>query len=153
MAEFILDGLARTIKNWAAPMLRYSCRKSETGTFFPPLRDLLPRRHHPCAAGWLLPQRAPGRAEDPPDPSVLGGGEEEVRVDATLVDDALPPTRSGAETGGPPRFHISVRVEVSKAARPGVLLTFMCSAWPDEMEAERVFPVRASAAIHGGQFR
>jgi complement component 1 Q subcomponent-binding protein, mitochondrial len=67
--------------------------------------------------------------------------EEEVKVDATLVDGALPPTRSGADTGGPPRLHISVRVEVSKAERPWVVLTFMCSAWPDEMEVERVFPV------------
>ncbi|XP_062194857.1 uncharacterized protein At2g39795, mitochondrial-like [Phragmites australis] len=68
--------------------------------------------------------------------------EEEVRVDATLVDGALPPTRSGADTGGPPRLHISVKVEVAKAARPGVALTFECSAWPDEMEVQRVFPIR-----------
>ncbi|RLM60547.1 mitochondrial glycoprotein [Panicum miliaceum] len=70
------------------------------------------------------------------------GGEEEVRVDATLVDGALPPSRSGADTGGPLRLHISVKVEVSKAARPGVALIFECSAWPDEMEVQRVFPVR-----------
>ncbi|RLN03439.1 mitochondrial glycoprotein [Panicum miliaceum] len=70
------------------------------------------------------------------------GEEEEVRVDATLVDGALPPSRSGADTGGPPRLHISVKVEVSKAARPGVALNFECSAWPDEMEVQRVFPVR-----------
>ena len=69
------------------------------------------------------------------------GEEEEVRVDATLVDGALPPSRSGADTGGQPRLHISVKVEVSKAARPGVVLTFECSAWPDEMEVRRVFPV------------
>ncbi|CAO2163236.1 unnamed protein product [Urochloa humidicola] len=70
------------------------------------------------------------------------GEEEEVRVDATLVDGALPPTRSGVDTGGPPRLHITVKVEVSKAARPGVALNFGCSAWPDEMEVQRVFPVR-----------
>ncbi|CAL5006022.1 unnamed protein product [Urochloa decumbens] len=70
------------------------------------------------------------------------GEEEEVRVDATLVDGALPPTRSGADTGGPPRLHITVKVEVSKAARPGVALNFECSAWPDEMEVQKVFPVR-----------
>jgi complement component 1 Q subcomponent-binding protein, mitochondrial len=93
-------------------------------------------------------------------PAAEGGGEaeEEVRVDATLVDGALPPTRSGADTGGPPRLHISVRVEVSKAARPGVVLTFMCSAWPDEMEVERVFPVRSDGPAPvqqyvGRQFR
>jgi complement component 1 Q subcomponent-binding protein, mitochondrial len=68
-------------------------------------------------------------------------------VDATLVDGALPPTHSGAETGGPPRFHISVRVMVSKVARPGVVLTFMCSAWPDEMEVERVFAVRRGEPV------
>ncbi|KAK3121805.1 hypothetical protein QOZ80_8BG0661170 [Eleusine coracana subsp. coracana] len=84
---------------------------------------------------WIRLSRAFPAAEG-------GGAEEEVRVDATLVDGALPPTRSGADTGGPPRLHISVRVQVSKAARPGVALTFMCSAWPDEMEVERVFPER-----------
>ncbi|KAL6906252.1 hypothetical protein ACP4OV_003853 [Aristida adscensionis] len=82
-------------------------------------------------------------------PAAPGGGageeegeEEEVTVDATLVDGALPPTRSGAGAGGAPRLHLSVRVVVSKAARPGVALTFECSAWPDEMEVQRVFPVR-----------
>ncbi|TVU05713.1 hypothetical protein EJB05_48892, partial [Eragrostis curvula] len=89
-------------------------------------------------------------------PAAEGGGgeegEEEVRVDATLVDGALPPTRSGAETGGPPRYHISVRVEVSKAARPGVALTFVCSAWPDEMEVERVFPVRRDGPTPARQY-
>ncbi|KAL6647347.1 hypothetical protein ACP70R_014784 [Stipagrostis hirtigluma subsp. patula] len=74
-------------------------------------------------------------------PAPGGGEDEEVRVDATLVDGALPPTRSGTDTGGPPRLHISVKVVVSKPARPGVALTFECSAWPDEMEVQRVFPV------------
>jgi hypothetical protein len=54
--------------------------------------------------------------------------------------------------------HISDRVEVSKAAWPGVVLTFMCSVWPNEMEVERVFPIRRGglALVHQymrGQFR
>ncbi|TKW10492.1 hypothetical protein SEVIR_6G168100v4 [Setaria viridis] len=80
-------------------------------------------------------------------PSAEEGEEEEVKVDATLVDGALPPTRSGADTGGPPRLHITVKVEVSKAARPGVALNFECSAWPDEMEVQRVFPVRCGGPV------
>jgi complement component 1 Q subcomponent-binding protein, mitochondrial len=65
---------------------------------------------------------------------------------------------SSVETSGPPRFHISDRVEVSKAAWPGVVLTFMCSVWPNEMEVERVFPIRRGglALVHQymrGQFR
>jgi hypothetical protein len=50
---------------------------------------------------------------------------------AALVDGALPPSRSSADTSSLPRLHISVKVEVSKAARPGVALNFECSVWPD----------------------
>uniref|UniRef100_A0A0D9X8A0 Mitochondrial glycoprotein n=1 Tax=Leersia perrieri TaxID=77586 RepID=A0A0D9X8A0_9ORYZ len=74
-------------------------------------------------------------------------GEEEVRVDATMVDGATFPTRFGAGPDGdgderPPRMHISVHVEVSRAARPDMALAFECAAWPDEMEVERVYPLR-----------
>ncbi|KAJ1268615.1 hypothetical protein BS78_07G148500 [Paspalum vaginatum] len=85
-------------------------------------------------------------------PAAEGDEEEEVRVDATLVDGALPPSRSGSDTGGPPRFHISVKVEVSKAARPGLALTFECSAWPDEMEVLSVFPVRRGGHVSVQQY-
>ncbi|KAF0919826.1 hypothetical protein E2562_031684 [Oryza meyeriana var. granulata] len=72
--------------------------------------------------------------------------EEEVRVDATMVDGATAPTRSGEvagpDAGRPLRLHISVHVEVTKAARPELALTFECSAWPDELEVERVYPAR-----------
>jgi complement component 1 Q subcomponent-binding protein, mitochondrial len=81
-----------------------------------------------------------------------GSGEVEVRVDVTLVDGAMPPTRSGTDTDGPPRMHISIRLDVSKAARPGVVLTFMCSAWSDKMEVERVFPC-SQQQYAGRQFR
>ena len=83
-----------------------------------------------------------------------GGDEEEVKVDATMVDGAVPPTRSGAEAedGGPPRMHISVHVEVSKPARPDLALSFDCSAWPEEMDVERVFPVRRSGPTPEQQY-
>ncbi|KAF8779078.1 hypothetical protein HU200_003046 [Digitaria exilis] len=80
------------------------------------------------------------------------GEEEEVKVDASLVDGALPPSRSGADTGGPPRLHITVKVEVSKAARPGVALNFECSAWPDEIEVQRIFPVRRGGPVPVQQY-
>jgi len=93
-------------------------------------------------------------------PSSEGGYEEEVKVDATLVDGAVAPTRSGAvaEDGRPPRMHISVHVEVSRPARPDLALSFECSAWPEEMDVERVFPVRRSVPTPeqqymGSQFR
>ena len=86
------------------------------------------------------------------------GGACVVHEAAALVDGALPPSRSSADTSSPPRLHISVKVEVSKAARPGVALNFECSAWPDEMEVQRVFPVRrgGSSPVRqyvGRQFR
>uniref|UniRef100_A0ACD5Y704 Uncharacterized protein n=1 Tax=Avena sativa TaxID=4498 RepID=A0ACD5Y704_AVESA len=82
------------------------------------------------------------------------GGDEEVKVDATLVDGAVAPTRSGAvaEDGGPPRMHISVHVEVSRPARPDLALSFECSAWPEEMDVERVFPVRRSVPTPEQQY-
>ncbi|CAM0944868.1 unnamed protein product [Alopecurus aequalis] len=83
-----------------------------------------------------------------------GGDEEEVKVDATMVDGAVAPTRSGAgaEDGGSPRMHISVHVEVSKLARPDLALSFDCSAWPEEMDVERVFPVRRSGPTPEQQY-
>ncbi|XP_047073123.1 uncharacterized protein At2g39795, mitochondrial-like [Lolium rigidum] len=83
-----------------------------------------------------------------------GGDQEEVKVDATLVDGAVAPTRSGAvaEDGGPSRMHISVHVEVSKPARPDLALSFECSAWPEEMDVERVFPVRRSGPTPEQQY-
>uniref|UniRef100_A0A453D806 Mitochondrial glycoprotein n=6 Tax=Aegilops tauschii subsp. strangulata TaxID=200361 RepID=A0A453D806_AEGTS len=81
--------------------------------------------------------------------------EEEVRVDASMVDGAVAPTRSGvaAEDGGPQdRMHISVHVEVSKPARPDFALKFECSAWPEEMDVERVFPVRRSGPTPEQQY-
>ncbi|KAL5230389.1 hypothetical protein ABZP36_029165 [Zizania latifolia] len=103
---------------------------------------------------WVRLHRAFSSAE--------GGGEEEVRVDATMVDGAMAPTRSGEgaepDDSRPPRLHISVHVEVAKVARPDLALNFECSAWPDELEVLRVFPVRrgGTAPVQqymGRQFR
>lgn len=97
---------------------------------------------------WIRLRRAFSAAEGG------GGEEEEVRVDATMVDGAVAPTRSGAvaDGGGPPRMHISVHVEVSKTTRPDMALHFECSAWPEEMDVERVYPVRRGAPAPEQQY-
>ncbi|XP_020090958.1 uncharacterized protein At2g39795, mitochondrial-like [Ananas comosus] len=72
------------------------------------------------------------------------GGEEEVKIDATMFDGAAPAKRSGgAVEDGDARLHISLLVEVSKGEEgSGSVLQFVCSAWPDSVDVEKVFPVR-----------
>ncbi|BAF23813.1 uncharacterized protein At2g39795, mitochondrial [Oryza sativa Japonica Group] len=101
---------------------------------------------------WIRLRRAFGGDDD--------DEKEEVRVDATMVDGATAPTRSGEVAGAGPddaagpqlRMHISVNVEVTKAARRDLALTFECSAWPDEMEVERVYPVRRGGPAAAQQY-
>uniref|UniRef100_A0A0E0LV97 Uncharacterized protein n=1 Tax=Oryza punctata TaxID=4537 RepID=A0A0E0LV97_ORYPU len=99
---------------------------------------------------WIRLRRAFGGGDDDDDE------EEEVRVDATMVDGATAPTRSGEvaeDAAGPQlRMHISVNVEVIKAVRPDLALTFECSAWPDEMEVERVYPVHRGGPVATQQY-
>ncbi|PKA48286.1 Uncharacterized protein AXF42_Ash020721 [Apostasia shenzhenica] len=78
---------------------------------------------------WIRLRRKFGEAED-------------IKVDATMFDGAIPPQRppaAGGEEG--PRMHISVIVEVSKGDAAGFVLQFVCSAWKDSLDVEKVFPV------------
>ncbi|KAF7011713.1 hypothetical protein CFC21_025996 [Triticum aestivum] len=108
----------------------------------------------------LPPSAAPFTVEDRPGEQYVRlrralSAEEEIRVDASMVDGAVAPTRSGvdAQDGGPEaRMHISVHVEVTKPARPDFALNFECSAWPEEMDVERVFPVRRSGPAPEQQY-
>ncbi|XP_044970793.1 uncharacterized protein At2g39795, mitochondrial-like [Hordeum vulgare subsp. vulgare] len=113
----------------------------------------------PEPAPQVPPSVAPFAVDDRPGEQYIrlrrAFGEEEVRVDASMIDGAVAPTRSGvaAEDGGPPaRMHISVHVEVTKPARPDFALNFECSAWPEEMDVERVFPVRRTGPAPEQQY-
>ncbi|XP_020242491.1 uncharacterized protein At2g39795, mitochondrial-like [Asparagus officinalis] len=75
---------------------------------------------------------------------------ETLKIDATTVDGAAPSTRSpsadDSASSGDGRLHISVIVEVSKGEDSDLVLQFVCSAWPDAMDVEKVFTVRKGAA-------
>ncbi|KAJ6796063.1 Uncharacterized protein M6B38_223155 [Iris pallida] len=73
-------------------------------------------------------------------------GAETVKVDATMIDGAVPERpRSGG--GGAPlpdaapsaRLHISLIVEVSKGDRSDRVLQAVCSAWPDALDVQKVY--------------
>nr|CAD1827800.1 unnamed protein product [Ananas comosus var. bracteatus] len=83
------------------------------------------------------------------------GGEEEVKIDATMFDGAAPAKRSGgAVEDGDARLHISLLVEVSKGEEgSGCVLQFVCSAWPDSVDVEKVFPSAAAARAHSALHR
>ncbi|KAK8954991.1 hypothetical protein KSP39_PZI002356 [Platanthera zijinensis] len=85
---------------------------------------------------WIRLKRKYGEAED-------------IKIDATMFDGATP-QRLPAAAGGEeePRLHISLIVEVSKGEASGSVLQFVCSAWPDSLDVEKVFPVsRGPAAL------
>nr|XP_010927519.1 uncharacterized protein At2g39795, mitochondrial [Elaeis guineensis]XP_010927520.1 uncharacterized protein At2g39795, mitochondrial [Elaeis guineensis] len=81
-----------------------------------------------------------------------GRPQEDIKVDATLFDGAAPiPTSSiskkveALEQG--PRLHISLVVEVSRGDDCGSVLEFICSAWPDSLDVQKVFPLRRRGAV------
>ncbi|XP_078150935.1 mitochondrial glycoprotein family protein [Carex rostrata] len=76
--------------------------------------------------------------------------QEEIKIDATLFDGAAPETRSGVvadSDGSNQRLHITLAVEVSKKDSDlnpdldsgGIIMQFLCSAWPDAMDVDRVY--------------
>ncbi|KAJ8504365.1 hypothetical protein OPV22_005251 [Ensete ventricosum] len=79
-------------------------------------------------------------------------GREEIKIEATMFDGAAPSTRSAASSevadARDARLHISLMVEVSKGDDSELALQFACSAWPDDVEVEKVFPVRRGHAAH-----
>ncbi|KAF3338997.1 Mitochondrial glycoprotein [Carex littledalei] len=73
---------------------------------------------------------------------------EEIKIDATLFDGSAPETRSGdVSDGSNQRLHITLAVEVSKkdsdsepeSESGGIIMQFLCSAWPDAMDVDRVY--------------
>ncbi|XP_074572141.1 uncharacterized protein At2g39795, mitochondrial-like [Curcuma longa] len=80
-------------------------------------------------------------------------GGEDVKVDVTMFDgaDPLPPASAplfdkveSMERGRRPR--ISLIVEVARAEPADSVLEFICSAWPDSLEVQMMFPLRRKGA-------
>ncbi|KAF3338972.1 Mitochondrial glycoprotein [Carex littledalei] len=71
--------------------------------------------------------------------------QEEIKIDATMFDGSAPGSRSGdvTEDGSNERLHITLAVEVSKKDSDldsgGIIMQFLCSAWPDALDVERVY--------------
>lgn len=77
-------------------------------------------------------------------------GREDVKIDATMFDGAGPSKRSAMAVAdeADARLHISLLVEVSKGEASDSVLQFVCSAWPDSIDVEKVFPLRRCPAAH-----
>ncbi|KAG1326611.1 hypothetical protein COCNU_01G005450 [Cocos nucifera] len=75
-------------------------------------------------------------------------GREDVKIDATMFDGAAPSKRSAMAMADEDdaRLHISLLVEVSKGEASDYVLQFVCSAWPDSIDVDKVFPLRRGPA-------
>lgn len=68
------------------------------------------------------------------------GGKEEIKIEVTMFDGAIPVAKSG--DGGKEddmKLHISMIVDISKGENCDNVLEFICSAWPDSLEIQKVF--------------
>lgn len=67
-------------------------------------------------------------------------GSEAIKVEATMFDGAIPVSKSAiiSSSGGDMHLHITLVVSISKPESSDVL-EFMCSAWPDSLEINKLF--------------
>nr|XP_010942138.1 uncharacterized protein At2g39795, mitochondrial [Elaeis guineensis] len=63
-----------------------------------------------------------------------------------MFDGAAPSKRSAMADEDDARLHISLLVEVSKGEASDYVLQFVCSAWPDSIDVEKVFPLHRGPA-------
>ncbi|XP_068647907.1 uncharacterized protein At2g39795, mitochondrial-like [Aristolochia californica] len=68
------------------------------------------------------------------------GEKEDIKVEVTMFDGAVPASKSGESNDI--RLHISLIVDVVKGEAGGVL-QFICSAWPDSLEIQKVFMLKS----------
>ncbi|KAK9098369.1 hypothetical protein Syun_025414 [Stephania yunnanensis] len=71
------------------------------------------------------------------------GEEEDIKIEVTMFDGAVPVKKSGGGGGGggggeDVKLHMSLIVDISKGENCDVL-EFICSAWPDALEIQKVF--------------
>ncbi|XP_010245555.1 PREDICTED: uncharacterized protein At2g39795, mitochondrial-like [Nelumbo nucifera] len=67
------------------------------------------------------------------------GDKEEIKIEVTMFDGSIPVPKSGDDAQGEDmKLHISLIVDVSKVEGCDVL-EFICSAWPDCLEIQKVF--------------
>ena len=71
------------------------------------------------------------------------GENENITIEATMFDGAIPASKAAGSLGEDVQLHISLIVNITKGKGCDVL-EIMCSAWPDSMEINRLL-------VHGGQ--
>ncbi|KAM3700161.1 hypothetical protein ACB098_05G077100 [Castanea mollissima] len=66
--------------------------------------------------------------------------DEGIKVEVTMFDGAIPASKSGGggSTADEVQLHITLIVNITKG-EGGEVLEFMCSAWPDSIEINRLF--------------
>ncbi|XP_050215993.1 uncharacterized protein At2g39795, mitochondrial [Mercurialis annua] len=65
---------------------------------------------------------------------------EEIKLEVTMFDGYETVTKPGEDSSGEDvRFHISLLVDISKNDRDGDSLEFVCSAWPDCLEIQKIY--------------
>ncbi|KAI4337268.1 hypothetical protein L6164_015704 [Bauhinia variegata] len=70
------------------------------------------------------------------------GDNEEIKIEATMFDGFEHVPKLGDDSSGVNvRLHISLLVDISKG-EDGNKLEFVCSAWPDSLEVEKVYVLR-----------
>ncbi|KAI3987855.1 hypothetical protein MKX01_020969 [Papaver californicum] len=69
-------------------------------------------------------------------------GEEDIEIEATMFDGSVPAPKIGDDDEyGSTQLHISLIVDISKGENDSVF-EFICSAWPDCLEIDKVFMLR-----------
>ncbi|OVA00280.1 Mitochondrial glycoprotein [Macleaya cordata] len=69
-------------------------------------------------------------------------GEEDIKIEVTMFDGSVPAPKTGdGDKDGDVQLHISLIVDISKGENCGVL-EFVCSAWPDCLDIQKVFMLR-----------
>ncbi|KAK3018527.1 hypothetical protein RJ639_005093 [Escallonia herrerae] len=73
--------------------------------------------------------------------------DEGIKIEATVFDGStLVPKTTGDSSGKDMRLHISLLVDISKG-EGNDLLEFVCSAWPDSLEIQRVYMFRRDGSL------
>lgn len=65
------------------------------------------------------------------------GENEDIKVEATMFDGAIPGPNAGNGDVGDHLLHITMIVNISK--KDGDVLEIMCSVWPDSIEIDKLF--------------
>eukprot|EP00268_Persea_americana_P013358 TRINITY_DN15838_c0_g1_i1.p1 TRINITY_DN15838_c0_g1~~TRINITY_DN15838_c0_g1_i1.p1 ORF type:complete len:255 (-),score=52.78 TRINITY_DN15838_c0_g1_i1:308-1030(-) len=71
------------------------------------------------------------------------GEKEDIKIEVTMFDGAVQAPKAGdSDKEDDMKLHISLIVDVSKGEKCDNVLEFICSAWPDSLEIQKVFMLK-----------